>query len=149
MRYIRKLENQVMPVKDKYHDIVVKALEKDGWEVTHDHYFLPVGSRKSYVDVAAEKPISAVKGTEKILVEIKSFIGRSEMTELQKALGQFNLYVVALEDLEPERTLFLAVPDPTYRDLFAEPIIQKVIKRSEVKLLTFDIETETIVQWIK
>ncbi|MEM6699993.1 MAG: element excision factor XisH family protein [Bacteroidota bacterium] len=135
--------------KDAYHDIVVRALEKENWDITKEHYFLPIGKKKAYADIAAEKVIAATKGKDKILVEIKSFVGKSEMTDLQKALGQYGLYTVALEDKEPERKLFLAIPRETYEDLFMEPIIQKVLERQGINLLVFDIKKEEIVKWIK
>ncbi len=138
-----------MPVKDKYHDLVITALQKEEWQIVSEHYFLPIGKKKSYVDIAADKPIAATKGDEKILVEIKSFVGKSEMVELEKALGQFSLYVVALEIVEPDRELFLAIPEEIYLDLFLDAIIQKVLQRNQIKLFTFDVLNETIVRWIK
>ena len=67
-----------MPAKDFYHDTVRHALEKDGWEITHDPYFMRIGRRKGYVDLGAEM-VAAERGTEKIAVEIKS---------LQAGIGQ-------------------------------------------------------------
>ena len=61
--------------RDKYHNVVRRALEKDGWTITHDPLRYKIGSRKIEVDLGAEQLIGAEKGTEKIAVEIKSFIG--------------------------------------------------------------------------
>jgi hypothetical protein len=80
-----------MPARDNIHEALRKALISDGWTITHDPYFVPVGSRKAFVDLGAERLIAAVKGTEKIAVEGKSFLGVSELTEFERALGQFNL----------------------------------------------------------
>ncbi len=44
-----------MPKKDKYHNQVRTALEKDGWKITHDPYFLYVGRRRGFIDLGAEK----------------------------------------------------------------------------------------------
>jgi len=52
-----------MPAKDFYHDIVVQAVIKDGWEITHDPFVLSYGGRDLYVDLGAEKQaIAAQKG---------------------------------------------------------------------------------------
>jgi len=43
-----------MPAKDKYHDAVVVALEKEGWSVESQAY-LRVGKRIVWVDLKAEQ----------------------------------------------------------------------------------------------
>jgi XisH protein len=45
-----------------------------------------------------------------IAVEIKSFIGRSTITEFHMAVGQFLNYRLALQKVKSERVLYLAVP---------------------------------------
>ncbi len=45
--------------KDIYHDTVKTALEKDGWTITDDTFTLSVGKRDVFVDLAAEKPLTA------------------------------------------------------------------------------------------
>ena len=67
------------------------------------------------IDLGAEKIIAAEKGEDKIAVEIKSFIGASNISEFHTAVGQFINYRVALEKEQPERTLHLAVPVSVYR----------------------------------
>ena len=34
-------------MRDAYHDIVITALQKDGWFITHDPFIIPAGKRKS------------------------------------------------------------------------------------------------------
>ncbi len=97
-----------MPAKDRYHDAVKSSLIRDGWTVTHDPLTLRWGKKDLFVDLGAERLLAAEKDQEKIAVEVKSFIGRSEAEELEKALGQYILYQDIMEELEPERELFLA-----------------------------------------
>jgi hypothetical protein len=59
--------------KDKYHNHVRIALENDGWTITHDPYKIMIGRRRGYIDLGAEL-IGAERETEKIAVEIKSFL---------------------------------------------------------------------------
>ncbi len=54
-----------MPAKDKYHHQVRRALEKDGWSITHDPYFLKLEGVQYPVDLGAEKLIAAHKGPSK------------------------------------------------------------------------------------
>lgn len=57
-----------------------------------------------------------------------SFVGKSDVEELEKALGQFVLYEDILRDIEPDRTLYLAIRQAIYRNVFEEPIGQVLLK---------------------
>ena len=88
-----------------------EALEKDGWTITHDPYFMWIGRRKGYIDLGAERTIiAAERGSERIAVEIKSFTGPSDLDQFEDALGQFLICLVVLKEKEPDRLLILAVP---------------------------------------
>jgi hypothetical protein len=77
-----------MPARDIYHDAVKNALIKDGWTITDDPLHLRWGLKDLYVDLGAEKLFAAEKEGRKIAVEVKSFIGASEIYDLENALGQ-------------------------------------------------------------
>lgn len=137
-----------MPAGDLFHNAVKTALEKDGWLITDDPLHIRIGGViDMYIDLGAEKIIAAQKDEQKIAVEIKSFIGASTISEFHLAIGQFINYRYALEDEDPERILYLAVPENTYNDFFKLPFIQSVIRRSQLRLVVYDIEQEAIVQW--
>jgi hypothetical protein len=135
--------------KDLYHYQVKRALEKDGWKITHDPYELRVGGVEMYIDIGAEQIIGAEKENDKIAVEIKSFINPSRISDFHLAHGQFLDYRYALEDADPERILYLAIPRFVYKTFFSLAFIHSVIQRSQLKLLIYDLEQETIEQWIK
>jgi len=82
-----------MPARDLYHNSVKRALVKDGWTITHDPLRLSWGSKDMYVDLGAERLIAAEKAKQRIAVEVKSFVGDSEMDDLEKAIGQYIVYV--------------------------------------------------------
>ncbi|HBE58362.1 MAG TPA: fatty-acid oxidation protein subunit alpha [Cyanobacteria bacterium UBA11149] len=109
-----------MPRKDTFHDAVKHALEKDGWTITHDPLSVSIGSLDMYIDLGAEKIIAAEKDNQKIAVEVKSFLRTSKITDFYSAFGQFLPYQIALAEKEPDRTLYLAVPNLVYKSLFAE-----------------------------
>ncbi len=136
-----------MPARDRYHDHVRNTLVKDGWIITHDPLHLTWGLKDMYVDLGAERLLAAEKGKRKIAVEIKSFGGLSDMDDLEKALGQFVLYHDVLARVEPERQLYLAIPEAPFVDLFNEPIGKLLLENQRLRLLVFDPESEVIRQW--
>lgn len=138
-----------MPARDIYHQTVRNALEKDGWIITNDPLTIRIGKKDMYIDLGAEKLIAAEKGESKIAVEIKSFVSRSEMNDLENAIGQFIVYHDALAIREPERVLFLAVTHKIYLDIFEEPLGKLLLKNQRVKLLIFEPKKEEVIEWIK
>jgi hypothetical protein len=77
-----------MPKLDLYHTTVKQALLKDGWTITHDPYRLSIGEKRLYADLGADRVIAANRGQQKIVVEVKSFLGVSDIKDLEPALGQ-------------------------------------------------------------
>jgi hypothetical protein len=137
-----------MSAKDLFHQPVRSALEKDGWTITNDPLFLKLTQQfKINIDLGAEKLLSAEKGTQKIAVEIKSFVGLSAGSEFHTAVGQFLNYRVALEQLASDRVLYLAVPTDIYQDFFMDSFVQAVLERYEIKVLVFQVQKQEIVLW--
>ncbi len=137
-----------MSAKDKFHQLVVIALEKEGWIITHDPYHIDLGFVDFYIDLGAERLVAAVKGGEQIAVEIKTFLAASTISEFHTAIGQFINYRIALEDNDPERLLYLAIPLDIYKRFFKYAFIQTVIQRNQIPLLVYDIQKQEIAQWI-
>lgn len=100
-----------MPKKDFFHEHVKTALIRDGWTITHDPLYIKTANFKLPVDLGAEKMILANKANQKIAVEVKSFLSQSTIAELHEAVGQFGLYLLALEETEPDRELYIAMPE--------------------------------------
>ncbi len=137
-----------MPACDTYHDAVKAALVKEGWTITHDPLRLPWGGKDMYVDLGAERLMAAEKAGRKIAVEIKSFVGRSEVNDLENAIGQFVVYRSVLARREPDRDLYLAVPEEILRDIFEEPLGQVLLEDNLAQVIGFDPKEEVIVKWI-
>lgn len=133
--------------KDLFHDAVKNALIKDGWQITSDPLFLQIGGVEIYVDLGAEKLIAAERNNEKIAVEIKSFVNPSSLTDFHLAVGQFLNYRVALKIEDPERKLFLAVPNTAYKTFFQKEFAHIVIDEYKLEILVYDIENEVIITW--
>ena len=138
-----------MSAKDVFHEVVKKALQKDGWQITHDPLSISVGGVNLSIDLAAEKLIAAEREGEKIAVEIKSFLERSSaISEFHTALGQFINYRGALKRRQPERVLYLAVPLTTYKTFFNLDYPRDMIEENQVKMIIYDVEHEVIAEWI-
>jgi hypothetical protein len=136
-----------MPSKDIYHNTVRHALIKEGWTITHDPYTLTFGQKSVFVDLGAERVLAAERGTEKIAIEIKTFQGASDIRDFENALGQYVFYRSLLARFEPERKLFLAVPESVFVSTLDEPIARPVIEDLEVAIVAFDPREEVIVTW--
>ncbi|AFZ18448.1 XisH family protein [Allocoleopsis franciscana] len=135
--------------KDVFHQQVKNALIKDGWNITHDPLTIRISEAvKLQIDLAAETTIAAERDSEKIAVEIKSFVGDSDISAFHTALGQYLNYCQALEEQEPDRLVYLAIPSETYQDFFQLPFIQRALQRYQVKLIIYDPKLEEIKQWV-
>ena len=64
-----------MSAKDVFHEAVKRALEKEGWRITHDPLQVKFEQIKVVIDLGAEELIGAERGGREIAVEIKSFLG--------------------------------------------------------------------------
>lgn len=137
-----------MPARDIYHNVVKSALQKDGWTITHDPFPLQIGKKRLSADLGAERLISAEKGTQKIVVEVKSFVGQSDVKDLEQALGQYVLYQQILTEMSSDRCLYLAVSRTTFNSVFTIELGQVLLKNHVIQLIVFDDEDEAIVQWI-
>jgi hypothetical protein len=110
-----------MPAKDIFHNTVKIGLEKEGWKITSDPLYLDFGGVEIYIDLAAEKLIAAEREGN---------------------------YRTALSQKEPERIMYLAVPNITYETFFKLELIQLVIKTQNIKLIVYNPNKEEIEQWI-
>lgn len=134
--------------KDRFHDVVRTALEKEGWKITADPYAINVDDVDFEIDLAAEQLLAAELEDQKIAVEVKSFISPSNVSEFHTALGQFLNYRDALEVIEPDRQLYLAVRVPVYESFFQRRFIAAAIRRYQLRLVTYDVQQEVITRWL-
>lgn len=137
-----------MPARDLYHNELKTALVKDGWTITHDPLRLEWGAKDMYVDLGAERFLGAEKGNRKIAVEGKTFAGPSELSDLERAVGQFMIYEGVLEQTHPDRSLYLAVRRQTKAEFFDEPLGQLVLRKCALRLLVFDADKQEVLEWL-
>ena len=116
--------------------------------ITHDPFHLQFGGSNMFVDLGAEQLVSAEKEGRRIAVEIKGFTEAAEMTELERAVGQFTVYRLVLEERAPDYILYLAVPEDVVKDTFEQPLGQLLVKNAYLRVFGFNPDEETITRWI-
>jgi hypothetical protein len=134
--------------RDVFHTLVKEALQKDGWVVTNDPFVLH--SRKDgglQTDLGAEKIIAAEKANQLIAVEVKSFVHISILHDFLLAVGQYFVYGKILQKTEPERKLFVALPDFVYHRIIKFEWAQEVVRDLKMKFILYDTVQKTIVAW--
>ncbi|MDW8201492.1 MAG: XisH family protein [Cyanobacteriota bacterium SKYGB_h_bin112] len=137
-----------MPKLDIIHNAVKSALIKDGWLVTDDPYVIQYRRTVLYADLGAERPIAVERNGQKLVVEVKSFVGASKIQDLKEALGQYDIYRYLLEEIAPDRKLYVAVNKVAYNTFFTQDVTQLILNKHRLPIIVVDIETEEILQWI-
>ena len=136
--------------KDKIHDAVRNALIKDGWFISKEYFKLEYEEIEVYADLLAERPpIVAERAEYRIVIEIKTFAGRSFIRELQQALGQYEIYLDLIELANLNYELYLAVNESVYEQFFLRAATKQIVERHQVKLVIVDIQQEEVVKWIR
>jgi Holliday junction resolvase-like predicted endonuclease len=131
--------------RDRHHNAVVKALEKEGWTVAPKAFRILSGTRNLYIDMYAAKMNSDAA----VFVEVKSFQEtESPIERLAQAMGQYQLYRLALNAIGDSTILYLAIPQSAFDGIFSEPVGQMAIVGINMQLLVYDPASEVIVQWI-
>lgn len=136
-----------MAAKDIYHDDVRSALVKDGWTITDDPLRLRWGKKDYYVDLGAEQLIAAERPGRRIAVEIKSFVGPSIVDDMEKALGHYLIYRSIMTRRQPDRELFLAVPNSIAK-LFDEPLGLLLLEDYDLRVVVFHAKKKEIIRWL-
>ena len=136
-----------MPRRDTHHAAVRKALENDGWTITHDPMTISLPDMDLFIDLGVERFVGAQKGNQKIAIEIKIFERNDHINKFYEALGQVLVYRLALQRERIEREIWLAIPQKARHGLFETVIIQDAMSHFQLNLLIFDQLNKKIVQW--
>ena len=67
------------------------------------------------------------------------------MVELEKALGQYEIYTRLLKRYDPERTLYLAVPIHAYHDIFQRQVGQLILEEFHLNLIIYALSEEDLI----
>jgi hypothetical protein len=139
-----------MAARDLYYDVVTHILRQEGWRVTHHPlpFRGPAPQRPQPQPAAAEAPLLvADKEERKIAVLVNSFIDPGEEAPLHTVVDQVRHARTRLSATDPDRVLYLAVRQGTYREYCTDAAGAHLLARQYILLLIFDPRTETIVHW--
>jgi hypothetical protein len=139
-----------MARRDDLHFPARRALEKDGWQITHDPLPLYLQGVWLKADLGGARYMAATNGERRIAVEVKDFADESVTSELERMIGQMMLYQWALDEVDPKRTLWLAINQTVYDEYVLDEtsLFHAVIRRFNVNLRVVDQLREEILQWI-
>jgi len=70
------------------------------------------------------------------------------VVELEQAIGQYVLYRLLLNRVDPAREVYLAVTHVIYDEVFSEPLGELVLTDLPLQLLVIDLDTTEVKQWI-
>jgi len=93
------------------------------------------------------RPISEQNGLsegKKIAIEIKSFLNVSQVTDLERAIGQYELYKRLLKKQDTDRELWLAVPTYAFEGIFRTPVGEMAVEEFRLKLIVYSISEEEL-----
>jgi hypothetical protein len=138
-----------MSRRDDFHFPVRRALEKEGWTITHDPAVLWFRELRMKADLGAARAFVGEKEGRQIVVEVKDFDSPSLTSELQRMIGQLELYRWALDEQAPQCELFLAISQEVYdgRLQTVRLAFEAILERKRISLILFDAAREVIVQW--
>lgn len=134
--------------RDLFHQLVREALEAEGWTITHDPFVLKSGGLRMEVDLAAEQVFAAERETERIVIEVKSFVGKSKLNDFYEAKGQYDVYRRGLRKEAIQRKLYLAIDVDVFETFFQKSLIAETLEEEFISLVVYDISTKRIVKWI-
>jgi hypothetical protein len=135
--------------RDLFHHDVKEALIKAGWIVTDDPLSFKIGKMQIQIDLGAERLIAAEKGSERIAIEIKTFGGLSFITALYEAIGKYIIYRNVLKRIQPDRMLFLALPETIFERFFEESVIHETVQEEGINLILYNQTDKLITRWIR
>ena len=101
-----------------------------------------------FADLAAERPFTAERDGQKIIVEVKSFAGRSTIQDFKTALGQYMLYLPAVSRLTPEYKLYVAISEATYHSDLQRDLVQLAVQEYRLPFIVVNIARQEVTKWI-
>lgn len=81
-------------------------------------------------------------------MEVKGFTGESPVRAYRDALGQYEVYRMILDRVDPDRKLYLAVGDEGYGRVFGLQAIQELAAERPFPVVIIGVTAEEVVRWI-
>jgi hypothetical protein len=135
-----------MPSFDQCHSQVMRALQKDHWNITEQQVPMKLGRRRVFVDLLASRGTNGSR-QELALIEVKCFSdAQNTSQEIYTAIGQYILYRAMLRELELDIPLYLSIPETIFNNVF-DIVVQRAIADSQIKSVIVNLDEERVVRW--
>lgn len=139
-----------MPASDLNHTIVIRSLTKAGWSIVKEQYSLAIGEnvdnlRRLYIDILAQSQSEQI-----VLIEVKS-LEVSPVHQFMQLVGQYIVYRSALDYLENDMPLYVAISEVDYETIITHPLGLRVMEQTlkePIPLVIYDTVNEEILRWI-
>lgn len=139
-----------MPADDTNHNAVIRSLTKAGWSIIKEHYSLAIGEHKDdirrlYIDILAKSQFAQI-----VLIEVKA-LEPSPVHQFMRLVGQYVVYRSALDYLQIDTLLYVAISEKDYEIIVKHPLGERVMKytlKNPIPFVTYDSITEEITRWI-
>jgi hypothetical protein len=136
-----------MPAYDQCHDQVIRALQKEGWNINRQQVKLPFDERRLYIDLKASRGLNGRRQTI-LLVEVKCFPDeKTFLADLYTAIGQYILYRTILDSNGVSFPLYLSIPQSVFVTQFNQ-IIRDACRQHQIKLVIINLDSEEVMEWI-
>lgn len=127
---------------------IIRALEKDGWQIVAKPHHIIFDERIVFADFSA-RHVNEDDENFIVVLEVKCFTNpKNDLTELYTAIGQYQLYRAAMLTRNEVYPLYIAVPYAAYLRFVGEPTLLHAFEITLIKLVIVDIEREEVVQWL-
>ncbi|GIK67411.1 MAG: hypothetical protein BroJett018_52050 [Chloroflexota bacterium] len=126
---------------------IIRALEKDGWQIFKKPHRIRLRRRSIYADFSA-RLVNEDGEFYIIVLEVKCLSNpKTDLEEIYAALGQYQIYRASMDSIGETYPLFLAMPNEAYQRLALEPSIMLALDKGDVKLVIVDMVEEVVVLW--
>ncbi len=75
----------------------------------------------------------------RLWLKLKVFLNTSQVVDLERAIGQYQLYQQLLKRQEPDRKLYLAVPTYAFEGIFKTPVGQVALQELGLQVIVFPV----------
>jgi hypothetical protein len=127
---------------------VIRALEKDGWQIAQKPHTIPLEWRNVYADFRA-RHINEDSQRTIVVLEVKCFTDpKADIPDFYSAIGQYHFYRTGMLAAGQIYPLYLALPADAYARFAQEPTMLLAFQTLAVKLVIIDLVKEEVAQWI-
>ena len=116
-----------------------------GWTIREEQFPIGYKGLSAFVDLVATSATTHA-GIQVIVVEVKGFRPRFNMSELEKAIGQYLIYKSWVARLYPTWDVYLAIGSHV-EGLFDSEPIRAVREDYGIRLIVIDMHQERIISW--